>query len=138
MLSSCCNPVTRWEGIRCLGDCRDNSEKQGNAKMHDKFLIFCKRDIRFETIIDENLMKKGLSESRCEVEIEIPVLEPLAIWTGSFNLTNNAVNSFENALYITNSEVVYAYYDEWCQLLALSESLNWKSEHINPEWEIEK
>lgn len=44
--------------------------------------------------------------------------------------------SFENALYITDMVIVNAYYQEFAQITALSESLNWFKDWVEPQWRI--
>lgn len=87
-------------------------------RMHNKFVIFC------EVI-------EGKEDYQW-----YPIVKPYAVWTGSFNVTKNATASFENALYITEPTIVNAYYQEWAQITALSESLNWFSDWCEPEWRI--
>lgn len=59
-----------------------------------------------------------------------------AVWTGSFNFTENATRSMENALYITEPSIVDAYWQEWAYIFALSEQLNWDSEWSLPEFRV--
>jgi hypothetical protein len=118
-----------WKAIRCVG----TYKKSTRPLMHNKFLIFC--TIQYMDFIDDTLMASGIKESLCYVEV--PFLYPYAVWTGSFNISKNAVNSLENALYITDPKIVNAYYDEWCQIQALSEELNWKNDCMTPQWRIE-
>lgn len=68
-------------------------------RMHHKFMIFLKRG------------------------------KPNCVWTGSFNMTYNGTNSLENAVVLTNPDVVVSYINEWSCLLTNSENLNW-----NQEW----
>ena len=49
---------------------------------------------------------------------------PRVVWTGSFNFTLNATNSFENAVVLHDPKIVNAFYQEWGQILALSEPLD--------------
>lgn len=42
----------------------------------------------------------------------------------------------ENALYIESEAIPNAYYAEYCQVLLLSERLDWSSEYVEPEWRI--
>jgi len=81
---------------------------------------------------------------------------PYAVWTGSFNPTANGTRSLENAVLITSNwdkallaellgkervrewvqtDIPHAYFQEWAQVLAHSEPLDWASEHVAPEWE---
>jgi hypothetical protein len=87
-------------------------------RMHNKFLVFCRVDILRE-------------KTYPEVDIV-----PYAVWTGSFNFTMNATMSLENALVLWNRAIAAAYYDEWQQILSLSEPLDWESNWCEPEWRI--
>jgi hypothetical protein len=65
---------------------------------------------------------------------------PIAVWTGSFNFTKNAGNSFENAIYFSdksgNNEIINSYLNEHHQIFCLSESLDWKNDWCEPEFRI--
>jgi phosphatidylserine/phosphatidylglycerophosphate/cardiolipin synthase-like enzyme len=61
---------------------------------------------------------------------------PVAVWTGSFNPSENAERSFENAVELHDRRIAQAYYKEWSQLLALSEPLDWETTWSAPEWRI--
>ena len=61
---------------------------------------------------------------------------PYKVWTGSFNFTNNAERSFENAVVLEEPSIVQAYFKEFQQIAALSEPLDWESEWVEPEWRI--
>ncbi|AKI80115.1 putative phospholipase D/nuclease [Acanthamoeba polyphaga mimivirus] len=67
-------------------------------KMHHKFLIF----------FDENL-------------------DPVGVWTGSYNLSKTSNFSLENALYITSQIVIAEYIKEFLAVYKHSENFNWKS-----------
>lgn len=101
------------DAVRCVGN--HNRDKTPAApRMHNKFLVFCRvRD--HEWAFDP---------------------DPYLVWTGSFNLTKSATNSLENAITISDSHIVNAYYREWEQIEAISEPLNWRSRWIEPEWRI--
>ena len=58
------------------------------------------------------------------------------VWTGSYNLSENAGQSWENALIIRDPVIAGAYLNEWSQLFTFSEPLDWRSEYIAPEWRI--
>jgi hypothetical protein len=58
------------------------------------------------------------------------------VWTGSFNWSENGVNSLENAVVISDCRVIDAYLAEFEQIAALSEPLDWQSEWVEPEWRI--
>jgi HKD family nuclease len=102
------------EPVRCVGN--NNSDKvYAFPRMHNKFLIFC------------NIDDQGM-------------YFPVALWTGSFNLTKNATYSFENALYLTDksgeNNIITAYLNEHHQIFALSEKLDWENEWSEPEYRI--
>lgn len=93
-------------GIRCVGN--HNAQRvPAFPRMHNKFLVFC-------------------TEKK----------EPKEVWTGSFNLTRNATASLENAVLISNPNIALAYYNEFCQIYALSEPLDWQSTWCAPEFRI--
>lgn len=113
---SCCSDYS-ISPIRVMGLC--TSEKSRTLpRNHHKFVLFCK---------SSPSQKYGTS---------INIIEPYAVWTGSYNFTLNAEKSFENALYITNKNIVTAYLMEWGQVAALSEPLDWFSNYVEPEWRI--
>lgn len=98
-------------GIRCVGN--HNSDKfVVNPRMHNKFVVFCKYDKKQKTIIAHE------------------------VWTGSFNFTNNAGSSFENAVLIKDKKIATAYLREFAQIMAISEPLDWQSKWIAPEWRL--
>jgi hypothetical protein len=102
-------------GIRCVGN-HNADKKPAHPRMHNKFIVFCKR-------VDMG------------DQYQQPIV-PYAVWTGSFNFTYNATNSFENAVFIKNKKVARAYYREFAQIMAISEPLDWKSRWVAPEWRI--
>lgn len=103
--------------IRCVGN--HNSEKHPSSpRMHNKFLLFAR------LLFEDNL------------EFTRTIVEPYAVWTGSFNFSKNAGRSLENALYVTDPKIVDAYYREYQQILAISEPLDWESEWCTPQWRI--
>lgn len=61
-------------------------------------------------------------------------MSPFAVWTGSFNATENGAMSRENALYIRSRSIATAYAVEWSRALSLSESLDWSSDYVEPDW----
>ena len=107
----------RIDGVRCVG-----YRKQHHAElipiMHHKFLVFCK-----------------YTESPHE-DYPFGSIEPYAVWTGSFNFTENGTRSFENVVVIEDSVVAEPFLQEWGQLAALSEPLDWKHEYVAPEYWI--
>ena len=100
--------------IRCVGN--HNSEKVvAFPRSHHKFLVFCK------IVSGEPSSFKW---------------KPYRVWTGSYNFTKNANMSFENAISTRHKAVVRAYFQEWAQIEALSEPLDWESRWCEPEWRI--
>ena len=102
------------EAIRCVGN--HNADKQpAFPRAHHKFLVICSRD------------KNGNYSAQ-------------ALWTGSFNITLNATQSFENALLLTDksgdNKIINAYLNEHHQIFCLSEKLNWESRWTTPEFRI--
>jgi phosphatidylserine/phosphatidylglycerophosphate/cardiolipin synthase-like enzyme len=93
--------------VRCCGI---HDEKRATPRCHHKFVVFA--------------------------DAEGSGLRPVSVWTGSFNFTQNAVRSFENAVIISNPGIINAYIEEFEQVLALSEPLNWKHEYVDPEYRI--
>lgn len=62
--------------------------------------------------------------------------EPYAVWTGSYNFTQTAGMSMENAVYIEDKIIAKRYYDEWFHAFMLSESLDWRSRWCEPQYRI--
>lgn len=101
-------------GVRCVGNC-NKDRNPSFPRMHNKFIVFAQIDYSDSDDI---------------------AINPLSVWTGSFNFSTNATYSFENAIYIEDTDIASAYFKEYCQILALSEPLNWKTEWLCPEWRI--
>lgn len=51
---------------------------------------------------------------------------PFGVWTGSFNWTNCASKSFENATFIQDHDIVQGYFAEFLQMLIQSRELTWQ------------
>lgn len=113
-MSICIDPDI--QGVRCVGN-HNTDKKPAFPRMHHKFLVFCKNGPGHRAAVG-------------------PALIPYAVWTGSFNFTHNATRSFENAVYLTDPEIVRAFFHEWEYVAALSEPLNWDSVWASPEWRI--
>jgi hypothetical protein len=105
------------EPVRCIGNY--NADKHPAwPRMHNKFLVFCS----YKESPDPDVYG---GEQRPEV-----------VWTGSYNNTFNAQKSFENAVILRDPDIACAYANEWAQLLALSEPLNWQDRWATPEYRI--
>ena len=103
-------------GVRCVGN--HNSEKSpAFPRMHHKFLVLCD--------IDKDEEKNNYSN-----------IIPKKIWTGSFNFTKNAGHSLENGLIIKDGKIAKAYFEEYLQILGISEVLDWENDWITPEVRI--
>lgn len=106
------------DSIRCLGNV--NREKSpAHPRMHNKFLIFC--------------------ESRTVEPVdnyESTTITPKSVWTGSFNFSDTATKSFENAVHISDLDIANSFFGEWQQIYALSEPLDWEQHYMQPEWII--
>lgn len=111
-LSVCGDP--RVDPIRCVGN-HNRDKKPVFPRAHHKFLVFCKRNKR-----------RGYY--------------PVTVWTGSFNLTYNATQSFENVLLLSdksgNNKILNAYLKEHHHLFSLSEPLKWEEDWVTPQYRI--
>ncbi len=116
-LSYCAESIL--EPVRCVGN-YNKDKAPAFPRMHNKFLVFC---------------KVGHEQSEFDNGYE-EIIIPCAVWTGSFNFTKNAGLSFENALFIDDIDIAKSYYNEFGQIAALSEQLNWQSIWVEPEWRI--
>lgn len=116
-LSVCGDPTL--QPIRCVGN-HNRDRVPAFPRMHNKFMVFCKIDIAEEDRYSQD---------------PYPIMT-YRVWTGSFNLTDTATRSFENAVLISSEVIARAYFDEWAQILAISEPLDWSSDWVEPEWRI--
>lgn len=117
-MSVCGDPTI--QGVRCVG-AESSGQKKAHPRMHHKFLVFCKHEP------DPGAEIMG---------IMYPNVSPYAVWTGSFNFTYNAERSFENAVVLQDHKAVWAYFQEYLQVAALSEPLDYEHPWIEPEWRI--
>lgn len=99
-------------GIRCAGN-HNRDRNPAHPRMHNKFLVFAKRN---PTPDD-----RWTCGHTC-----------YGVWTGSFNFTTNGGRSLENAVYLTDPNIVRAYRAEHRQIVAISEPLDWQSEWCCP------
>ena len=110
------------DAVRCMGN-HNSHKKPAFPRMHNKFLVFT----------------EGFSYE-CEVLNDIDyiltVSDNACVWTGSCNISNTSTRSLENVVIIHDKTVAQAYYNEWSQITALSEPLDWKSKWCAPEWRI--
>lgn len=99
------------EPIRCVGN-HNRDRKPAHPRMHNKFAVFCRYIERTQVIV------------------------PQKVWTGSFNFSANASDSFENAVLISDMDIATAYLNEFVQIYALSEPLNWENDWCSPTLRI--
>lgn len=102
--------------VRCVG-VRNSSQASATPRMHHKFLVFCRW-------------------MRLNQKDPVAILAPHAVWTGSFNFTHNGSKSLENAIVIRDPDIANAYMCEYLQLALISESLDWHSQWVAPQWRI--
>lgn len=69
---------------------------------------------------------------RCRVAGGTGKLVADALWTGSFNLTKNASEGFENAVEIHDPIIANAYLHEFALMAAMSEPMNWRRAQPDP------
>lgn len=104
------------ESVRCVGN-HNRTRKPAAPRMHNKFMVLCHYDS---------------DEDRFDGDRYVPY----AVWTGSFNFSENGTKSFENAVVIEDPVIAEAYFEEWSQIAAISEPLDWTSDWCAPEWRI--
>ena len=146
---------TNLPAVRCVGNHNSNRELT-QPRMHNKFLLFSKSAVpstadreeyrkwivRWDEPIEPLFGADLARQNSCPSFDEwfngycSPFERPHLTWTGSFNLTRNSSSSFENAVLIHSSTIANAYFNEFSQIVALSEPLNWTSEWVAPEWRI--
>lgn len=69
---------------------------------------------------------------RCTLDPD-GALVPQAVWTGSFNFSANANDSFENAVEIHDPTIAAAYLSEFALVASLSEPMNWRFSKPTPK-----
>ena len=112
------------EAFRSIGFHR---YKKVMESMHHKFMV----GVNMESCSDDY----SLCSLDHTFDIDYPMPKPhvKSVWTGSFNATDTALSSLEDAVIIDEPEVARAYYHEWEYLLAMSESLDWIDSRPNPD-----
>lgn len=114
-LSVCSDP--RVEAVRCAG-VANTDRRAASPRMHHKFAVRCSVSVTGE----------GYDER--------PIFSPQSVWTGSFNPTANGTRSRENAIIVEDEAIAGFYLQEWSKVFAMSESLDWRSKWVCPEWRI--
>jgi hypothetical protein len=105
--------------VRCLGN-HNADRRQAMPRAHHKFLVFCDYE-----------RGPAMHEWRHSGRVV-----PRKVWTGSYNLSKNAGRSLENAVLLSDPQCVRAYWQEWGQLVGVSEPLDWTSIHVHPDLRI--
>lgn len=116
-LSYCSDPSV--DAVRCVGN-HNSRNTPAAPRMHNKFAVFCKVVDRWDE----------------ELQVSLPTVRPYAYWTGSFNWSRNAGLSFENAVLVYDKKAAEAAAEEWGNIFSLSESLDWCSPWVAPEYRI--
>lgn len=113
------NQHSGWESeaVRWVGNF-NTERKPAFPRMHNKFLVFCELEL-IKSPPDCYWMG-GYHDDRYDEHYRVI---PSAVWTGSFNFTDNGTRSLENALFIKDQNIVNAYYEEWQHIFGLSESI---------------
>jgi phosphatidylserine/phosphatidylglycerophosphate/cardiolipin synthase-like enzyme len=114
-MSFACDPTL--DAIRCVGN-HNSNKSPAHPRAHHKFLVFGRMSTR---------------EKDDEESYHVRFV-PEAVWTGSFNFSVNAGRSLENAVLIEDAVIAQAYANEFSQVAALSEPLNWQDPWSSPEW----
>lgn len=117
-LSMCGDPTV--DAIRCMGVVPDR-KGQTVPRMHHKFGVLCQV---VERDVTDDFGDPGVARK----------IAPFAVWTGSFNATENATRSRENVLIIDDRNAAVEFGHEWSRVFALSEPLDWSSDYVEPEW----
>jgi hypothetical protein len=114
-MSVCGDPIL--DAVRCVGN-HNRTKSPAHPRAHHKFVVFAKRGASMAG--DGDALR----------------LDPTAVWTGSFNFTATGGRSLENAVVLRHPAIVRAYVQEFAQVAALSEPLNWSDDWCAPEWRI--
>ena len=109
-------------------DEKTNETSKYPLMLHNKFLIFCK--VIFAKS-DLTAVSNGFYASNSrnpysqEEYLRIfgkPIVQPYAVWTGSFNFSDSASNHLENAVLIYNKAIAEAYFKEFSLIYHLSQA----------------
>jgi len=130
-LSMCSDPTL--DAVRCVGN-HNKDRAPAFPRSHHKFVVFC----RWETITIEcgHALAGAFGMQYCQNPCTDRELRPYRVWTGSFNFTANAVRSFENAVVMDDPAIVDAYFNEYSQIVGISEPLDWRTTWSEPQWRI--
>ena len=123
--------------VRCMGN--HNSDKNPSfPRMHNKFLVFTENIPIYDDV--PSTFGYAAEDYSADGKLDLPKLlgvsDTACVWTGSYNISHTATKSLENAVVIRDQDIAQAYFNEWSQIMALSEPLDWESEWVAPEWRI--
>jgi phosphatidylserine/phosphatidylglycerophosphate/cardiolipin synthase-like enzyme len=118
-------PLMQKVSVRCMGVAKEPT----HANMHHKFLVLG----RLSTFPMKVVYPTG--EERVEQQRRFC---PEAAWLGSYNFTWNASRSLESAVIVRDEEIARRLRGEFCAILEHSEPLPWKSQHVAPEFWVER
>jgi hypothetical protein len=117
-VNTCCGELAGLHPIRIMG-LPNVQRKAAMPRMHHKFLCFGNIG-QYEVEIKEGVCADdaySFTDSfQCFSEIK-------SVWTGSFNVTQNATRSRENAVLIEGGEIPLDYYQEFQRIWLASEEI---------------
>lgn len=108
--------------IRCVGN-HNSDKKAAWPRMHNKFLVFCDYA---ESSQPDGWWPPHIPQPRHVVAKKV--------WTGSYNISDNASRSWENAVLIDAPVIADVYAREFAQIFSFSERLDWTSKWVAPEY----
>ena len=109
----------KFWGVRCVGN-HNRDRNPSHPRMHNKFLV----------------LTNWIDALDRQDEDEFPLADDACVWTGSCNLSRTSHSSLENVVILHDAEIVRAYLNEFAQIMALSEPLDWESDWCAPEYLI--
>ena len=118
-----CHMVTfgapKFWGVRCVGN-HNRDKLPSFPRMHNKFLV----------------LTNWIDTEGGQDEEDFPLAGDACVWTGSCNLSRASSASLENVVILHDAAIVRAYLNEYAQIMALSEPLDWESDWCAPEYLI--
>lgn len=124
----------RIDAVRCMG--HHNRDKELSFPlMHHKFLIFTNGS---KTLLPIG-SPPGDPETKYQERCKVTISEDACVWTGSYNITHTAATkSLENAVVLHSPKIAEAFYEEWAQIVLLSEPLDWNNDWCTPQWTFDR
>ena len=115
------------EGVRCLGNRPEPGVASPNAQQ-----VFRVLQHRYD--LSSRLHFKGTRRTLPECP-PTPMAAPVRV-DRLVQRHHKWPQLMGNSLIIQDVTIAQAYLDEWCQLLALSEKLDWEDPYVTPQWRI--